>query len=111
MSQQVRETPQLIQVLFGLYRYYLAQSQLHTAREISETLLRLAQHAHDPALTVAAHNALGATWFLLGALPAARQHAEEAIAHYTPAQHRAPVFRMGNDPGVACRLWAAGTLW
>ena len=31
----------------------------------------------DPALTVLAHYALGATWFWLGALPAARQHLED----------------------------------
>jgi len=44
-------------------------------------------------------------------LPAARQHLEDDIACYTPDQHRALVFRMGQDPGVACRIYAAGTLW
>jgi hypothetical protein len=44
-------------------------------------------------------------------LPAARQHLEEAIARYTPDQRRAPVFRMGQDPGVGCRAYAARTLW
>ena len=65
----------------------------------------------DPALAVLAHYALGWTWCCLGALPAARQHLEEAIARYTPDQHRAPVFRIGQDPGVACRAYAARTLW
>src|SRR5262249_44177589 len=76
-----------------------------------ETLLRLAQRAHDPAFAVAAHYALGWTWFSLGALPVARQHLEEGIALYTPDQRRALVFRMGQDPGVLCRLCAAMTLW
>ena len=84
---------------------------MHTAREIGDTLLRLAQHAHDPALAVIAHYALGVTWLFLGALPAARQHLEEGIAHYTPDQRRAPAFRIGQDPGVACRVHAALTLW
>jgi adenylate cyclase len=84
---------------------------LHTARELGETLLRLAQRAHDPALAVIAHNALGATCFYLGALPAARMHLEEGIARYTTDQHHAPVFRIGQDPGVACRTFAALTLW
>jgi adenylate cyclase len=44
-------------------------------------------------------------------LPAARQNLEEGIARYTPDQRRAPVFRMGQDPGVACRGHAALTLW
>jgi predicted ATPase len=84
---------------------------LHTTREIGETLLRLAQQAQDPALAVIAHYALGSTCFYLGALPAARQHLEEAIARYTPDQHSAPVFRMGQDPGVVCRANAAQALW
>jgi predicted ATPase len=84
---------------------------LHTAREIAETLLRLAQRAHDRVLSVVAHYALGATWFWLGALPAARLHLEEAIAHYRPDQRGNLVFRMGQDPGVACRAFAAMTLW
>jgi predicted ATPase len=74
-------------------------------------LLRLARHADDPALAVLAHSALGSTWFCLGALPVARQHLEEAIARDTPDQHRAPVFRIGQDPGVGCRAYAARTLW
>jgi predicted ATPase len=111
LCQQVSETPELVPVLHGLWRFYLGRSQLHTAREISETLLRLAQGADDPALAVVAHNALGVTWLYLGALPTARPHLEEGIAHYTPDQRRAPVFRMGTDLGVACRAFAAMTLW
>jgi class 3 adenylate cyclase/predicted ATPase len=111
LCQQVDETTDLGQVLFGLWRFYNIQPQFHTARELGETLLRRAQRAHDPALAVVAHYALGSTWFCLGALPAARQHLEEGIARYMPEQRRAPVFRMGQDPGVACRVNAAQTLW
>jgi predicted ATPase len=109
--QQVGETPELVPVLFGLWRFYLVRPQLHTARELGETLLHLARQAHDPALAVIAHYALGCTWFWLGVLPAARQHIEEGIARYTPDQRRALVSRMGADPGVLCRLYAAQTLW
>jgi predicted ATPase/class 3 adenylate cyclase len=111
LCQQVGETPQLVPVLFGLWRFYNQQAHLHTARELGDTLLRLAQRAHDPALAVVAHYALGFTWLNLGALPVARMHLEEGIAHYTPDQRGAPVFRMGQDPGVACRVYAARTLW
>jgi predicted ATPase len=33
LCQQVGETPQLAPVLFGLWRFYAARPQLHTARE------------------------------------------------------------------------------
>jgi tetratricopeptide (TPR) repeat protein len=108
--QQVGETPALVPVLLGLWRFYMVRSQFQMARELGETLLRLAQRAGDPALTVLAHYARGWTWCCLGALPAARQHLEEGGARYTPDQRRAPVFRMGHDPGVACRAFAAMTL-
>ena len=48
LCQQVGETPQLVPVLFGLWRFYVARSQLHTARELGDTLLRLAQRAARP---------------------------------------------------------------
>jgi class 3 adenylate cyclase/predicted ATPase len=111
LCQQVGETPDLVPVLFGLWRFYHARAQFHTARELGDTLLRLAQQAHDPALAVIAHWALGLTWLWLGVLPVARQHVEAGIARYAPDQHRVPMFRMGQDPGVACRASAALTLW
>jgi len=111
LCRQVGETPELIPVLFGLWRFYLLRAQLHTARELGETLLRLAHRAADPALAVLAPYTLGATWFWLGGLPAARQHCEEGLARYTPTQHQARVFRMGQDPGVACRAIVAQILW
>ena len=111
LCQQVGETPELVPVLFGLWRFYVLRPELHTARELGETMLRLAQRTDDPTLAVMAHWALGLTWLWLGALPAARQHLEEAIARYTPDQRRVMVFRVGNEPGVPCRLYVAMILW
>jgi predicted ATPase len=111
LCQQVGETPELFQVLFGLWRFYNTRSQFHTARELGDTLLRLAQRADDPGLAVIAHNALGVTWFNLAMLPAARMHLETGIARYTPDRRCAPLVRMGHDPDVSCRAYAARTLW
>jgi predicted ATPase len=111
LCQQVGESPELVPVLYGLYRFYVGRLQLHTAREIGDTLLRLAQRAEDPTLAVMAHYALGTACLFFGALPAARLHLEEAIARYTPDQHRALVFRIGIDLGITCRIHAALLLW
>jgi predicted ATPase len=110
LCQQVGETPELGPVLYGLWRFYVTQSQLHTAREIGETLLRLAQRAHDPALAVLAHNALGATWAwamtamvsqLRRDVPAVREQAEAAVALST--EHGFPYWAAG---GTSLRGWA-----
>jgi TOMM system kinase/cyclase fusion protein len=111
LCQQVGETPELVPVLFGLWRFYVVRAQLHTAREIGETLLRLAQRTDNPAPAVIAPYVLGMTWCCLGAFPTARQRLEEAIARYTPDQRRAPEFRMGFDPGMGCHAFAAQTFW
>jgi len=111
LCQQVGETPELVPVVYGLWRFAVQRSQLHRARELGDTLLRLAQRADAPALAVIAHYALGWTWCCLGVLPAARQHLEEGSARYTPDQRYTQAFRMGHDPGVACHAYAAQTLW
>jgi predicted ATPase len=111
LCQQVGETPELVPVLYGLWRFSVQRAQLHTARELGDTLLRLAHRAEDAALLVLAHYALGVTWFCLGVLPTARQHLEDGLARYTPDQHRAQVLRMGVDPGMNSHLYAAMTLW
>ena len=102
LCQQVGETPELVPVLFGLWRFYVGRPQLHTAREIGETLLRLAQRADDPALAVIAHYALGTTWLCLGALPAARLHLEEG--HRTLHARPAPCAGVPHGPRSGCWL-------
>jgi class 3 adenylate cyclase/predicted ATPase len=111
LCQQGADTPALVRVLFGLWRYYYARSQFPTARECGNTLLRLAHQAHAPALAMAAHMTLGFTGLSLGAFPASRQHLEAAIALDRPDQRRAPVFRMGLDPRVFCHDCAVWILW
>ena len=111
LCQQVGETSQLAPVLLGLWGFYQARPQLHTAREIGDTLLHLARRTDDPALAATAHYTLGCSWLWLGALSVARRHLEEAIARSTPDQRRAPGFRTGTDLGVGCRFYAAWILW
>jgi predicted ATPase len=84
---------------------------LRIARELGDRLLRLTQPADDPALAVVGYYALGNTELWLGTLSAARQHLEAGIAHYTPDQHRALVVHTSLDPGVACHVYAAMSLW
>jgi predicted ATPase len=112
LCQQVGETPALVPALFGLWRFSNTRLQLHTARELGETLLRLAHRGHEhPALAVLAHYTLGATWFCLGGLPVVHQHIKESIAHYMPDLRRASIFRIGQDLGVGSHVFAALTLW
>jgi predicted ATPase len=71
LCQQVGDTPQFFTVLRGLWWFYLLRAGLQTARELGEQLLSLAQRAHDPALLLEAHYALGNTLNYLGEFAAA----------------------------------------
>jgi predicted ATPase len=84
---------------------------LELTREQGEQLIRLAQQAQDAALLLVAHRVLGTTLFWQGELPLAREHAEQGIALYDPQQHRSLAFVYGMDSGMACRIYAAWTLW
>jgi class 3 adenylate cyclase/predicted ATPase len=108
---QIGETPELTPVLLGLWRCYIARSQLHKSRELGENLLRLSHLNDDPAQAVVAHYALGNSSLLLAELSEARRHFEDGISHYTPEQHLAEVFRSAQDPGVACLSYSALCLW
>ena len=111
LCQQVGETPQLFQVLRGLWLFYMLRLELRTAQELAEHLLTLAQHVGDPALLLEAHFALGGLLNYLGEFAAAQAHYEQGITLYDSQQHRAHAFRYGQDPGVFCRGYAAVTLW
>ena len=81
------------------------------ARQLGEELLGLAEQQGNRPLLVVAHYALGAAIYQLGELLSAQSHFDEGIVCYTPAQRNSPLFRIGQDPGVACHVYAALTLW
>jgi predicted ATPase len=111
LCQQLGDTQDVFSVLFGLWRFYVVRADYHLARQLGEDLLGLAERSDETPLYVIAHYALGTTCWFLGELLPARSHLEEGMARYMPAQRRSPVFRAGQDPGVACRVYSANTLW
>jgi len=107
----VGETPELFPVLYGLWRCYQIRGALHTAQELGDQLLTLAQHQDDPTLRLAAHAALGSTRYFLGEFAPARLHLEQGIAQHTRHPHRAADARYGEDPGGQCYQYLAFALW
>jgi predicted ATPase len=111
LCQQVGETPQLAQVLFGLRLFYQQRADFHAARELEDQLFHLAQRVQDEELLLMAHQALGATAYWLGELPQARIHLEQGAAHYDPQRHRSLTFGAIQHPGVTCLAFGARVLW
>lgn len=111
LCRAIGETPQLFPVLWGLWVFYLVQARLDTARELAEEMLRLGERTGDAALLLEGHWTLGDTLFWLGKFESAREHLEQAVALYDPAEHRAHAFIYGQDPGVSALIYLSFSLW
>src|SRR5205823_660861 len=110
-SRQVGDPSQLFTALRGLWSVYLGRGELQTAYEQGEHLLRLAHRQQEPSLLLEAHRALGTSLFYLGELVTSWTHLERGIALYEAQQHRTLTLRYGQDPGMACLVYTAWSLW
>jgi predicted ATPase/class 3 adenylate cyclase len=107
LCQQVGTTPKLVWAIEGLWAFYLVRGHLHTARELGEQLLDLAQRLQTPLSFAVAHQTLGLSLFYLGELTTARTHLEEGVAHYALQEPKMHTVRGLHDPGVMCHAFAA----
>jgi len=111
LCQQLGETPEISQVLWGLRTFYTVRAELGTAREIAEEFLRLSERLPYPGLAMRGHWAMEITFLHLGEFDLALEHFEKALSLYDPEQHRDDAFRYAQNPGVAMRCFAAWALW
>ncbi len=111
VGQRLGETPQLFPVLWGLWAYYGVRAEVQKARELSQSLLTLAQKAQDSGVLMEAQLALGHTAHLQGEFAASLTYFERGMALYNPHQHRPHAFLYGQDPGVICSAWSTWPLW
>ena len=107
LCKQTGETPQLFPVLCGLVSYYGVRAEVHTAHELSEQLLRIAQRIQDPVSLVIAHWERAWTHFQLGDFRSAYQHAEQGYQLYRSEDSQAQISLCGFDAGMYCLAWTA----
>ena len=108
LCQQIGETPRLLRTLLGMEAFYFIRAQLHTAQQLAEQCLALAQQQTQPGPIVQAHWTLGQALFHRGRFVEAQAQVERGIALYTPELHQP---RALQDPGVMCLAYAALTSW
>jgi tetratricopeptide (TPR) repeat protein len=109
---QMDASPQLLRVLYGLRRVYTHRGDPQKAQEISEQYLRLAQQLHDVHMQIDAYYSLGLSLIERGDVIAGQAACEHGMTLDTRPLHGiAASGRTANDPGVACRTFAAWSLW
>jgi len=112
LCRQIRDTPQLSPVLYGLWSFYVVRAEYQTAHELAEQCLTFGQSIRDSALLLEAHAALGATSLWVGDFSSTRELLNRGIELYDPQRHSSLVFSYGSaDPGVICLSFTAWTLW
>ena len=111
LSQKLGETPDISEVLWGLWTFYTLRAELRTAREIAEEILGLAERLPYPGLAMRGHWAMEITFTHLGEFDLALEHFEKALSLYDPERHLDDGFLYALNPGVAMPCFAAWTLW
>lgn len=111
LCQQLGETPEIFQVLWGLWAFHLLRADLGTAREMAEEFLLLTERQPDPGLASRGHVAVEATLMHQGEFGPAMDHFEKALSFYDPEQDRHDFFRYTQNPAVGMRCHGAWTLW
>jgi tetratricopeptide (TPR) repeat protein len=108
---QLGDSPDVSEVLWGLWTFHTLSGELETARDIAEEFIRLSERLPYPGLAMRGHWALEITNTHLGNFELAVGHYEKALALYDPAQHRDDSFLYALNPGVAMPCFAAWALW
>jgi len=111
LSQQTGETPDLSEVLWGLWAFHILRAELGEAREIAEEFLRLSERLPYPGLAMRGHVAMEITFFHLGEVARVGEHFEKALSLYDPERYRDDAFFYSQNPGVIMRCHAAWALW
>lgn len=111
LCQQLGETPDVSEVLWGLWTFYIVRAELGTARKVAEEFLRLAERLSYPGLAMRGHLTMQITFVYLGEFAQSLEHFEKALALYNPEPHRDDAFLYSQNPGVTMRCHAAWALW
>ena len=111
LYQQVGDTPDVAEVLWGLWTFHMLRAELQTARKIAEEFLRLSERLPYPGLALRGHWALEITYLHSAEFELALDHYHKALALYDPERHRDDSFQYALNPGVAMPCFAALAFW
>jgi DNA-binding winged helix-turn-helix (wHTH) protein/predicted ATPase len=111
LCQQLGETPDVSEVLWGLWTFHTLRGDLGITREIAEEFLSLAERLPYPGLAMRGHWALEITFMHRGEFALAIEHFEKALLLYDPERHLDDAVLYAQNPGVAMPCFAAWTLW
>jgi class 3 adenylate cyclase/predicted ATPase len=113
LAFSVSDTPQLPNILWGMWVFYLCGGPMLSALEMAEQYRASAElHPDDTSLALETCQLMGIAHFYRGEFFTALPFLEKGSALYDPAAHHRLVFEHGGaDTGVAIRTHLGLTLW
>jgi DNA-binding winged helix-turn-helix (wHTH) protein/predicted ATPase len=111
LCERLGTTPEISQVLWGLWTFHTLRAELSTALAIAREFLQLIDRLPFPGVAMRAHWAMEITCTHQGEFARSLEHFDKAIAVYEPEQHRDDAFHDALNPGVALRCFVAWSLW
>lgn len=108
LAARFGDTPALLPVLHGLYRFYTVRGRLHTAREVVQQLITVAEKTGDAKQIFIARAAMGAPLIHLGEFESAVEHMRRGMAAYDPGADRVTYGAFMPEAWVAVALWLLG---
>jgi class 3 adenylate cyclase/predicted ATPase len=101
----------LLGALWGLWTVYFLRGTMGPALEAAQPVMQIAQATEDPGLHIVARQAVGYSHYFLGDLAEAREHAEKALALYSPERERELVAVFQLPFSFACGNFLMLSLW
>jgi predicted ATPase len=110
LCERLGDPAELFPALLGVWMVYYLRGELRVANALAEQLMQRAQSAHDPALLILAHTALGDTASSMGRPLISMKHLELAMSLYDPERHPGLTLagRVGPLSYAGLNLWALG---
>ncbi len=112
LCRQVKQTPHLFTVLWGLHEVALYRAEYAESLALARQCLEIATDLGDPGLLLEAHHAIWGPCFFLGDYEQALTHMEIGLAIYDRAEHEPLSVHYGVHDAGSCALYeSALALW
>ena len=111
LCEELGDVPELFRVVVGLWMFYHISADLDQAKELSQTLIRIADTTKNPAQMLQSRYCLGYTLFYLGEYEAARHHLEDAMQGEVADFDYAAQSASGDDTRSHVRIVLSHLCW
>ncbi len=107
LCEQMPGNPQLLDVHYGLFQFYIARSERDPAKQLADHLLNLARQTKDPIHHIIAHTTKGGLLLHGGDFISGKDLLEAGLSVLQPSHHAIMLTQYGTDLSSIARFFLA----